>query len=89
MFVCVFICLLVCFHVCLYSFIHSITFIALFSPLLLRGAPDSSTVNKNSFKTIIECVEKRPIDGRRNSRGSLREAIIDVGLYCIDIIRYV
>src|SRR6218665_3805311 len=37
------------------------------SPLLLRGATDSSKVKKNSFKTMIECVQKRP--RRRNSRG--------------------
>jgi len=30
------------------------------SPLLFRGASDSSMVKKNSFKTIIECVGKRP-----------------------------
>jgi len=27
---------------------------------LLRGAPNSSTVNKNSFQLIIECVRKCP-----------------------------
>ena len=30
------------------------------SPLLLRGAPDSSRVKKNSCKTILKCVGKRP-----------------------------
>jgi len=34
------------------SFIHSRISMA---PLLLRGAPESSMVKKNSFKTIIEC----------------------------------
>ena len=44
------------------SFIHSFknSYSATSSPLLLRGAPDSSTVKKNSFKTTIECVGKRP-----------------------------
>ena len=44
------------------SSIHS--FINFYStssrPLLLRGSPNSSTVKKNSFKTKIECVGKRP-----------------------------
>ena len=32
------------------------------SALLLRGAPDSTMVKTKFFKTIIECVGKRPID---------------------------
>ena len=44
------------------AFIHSLRnfYSTSSSPLLLRGAPGSSTVKKNSFKTTIECVRKRP-----------------------------
>src|SRR6218665_1858463 len=42
------------------------------SPLLLRGAPNSSTVKNKSFKMIIECVGKRP----RKEAQLKREAIL-------------
>src|SRR6218665_2301918 len=44
----------------LHPFIHLFKnfYSASSSPLLLRD-PDSSTVKKNSFKTTIECIEKR------------------------------
>jgi len=43
------------------SLIHSLKnfYNASSSPLLLRGAPDSSTVKKNSFKTTIEWTERQ------------------------------
>src|SRR6218665_3658522 len=43
------------------------------SPLLLRAAPNSSTVKNKSFKMIIEYVGKRPRKERHNSK---REAIL-------------
>ena len=40
-----------------FSFIHSFKDLySTSSRKLLRGAPDSSTVKKNSFQLIIECV---------------------------------
>jgi len=51
------------------SFIHSKMSIA--PLLLLRGAPDSSTVKNKSFKTMIECVRKCP----RKEAQLKREAI--------------
>src|SRR6218665_2736951 len=41
----------------IFSFIHSFKDLySTSSRKLLRGAPDSSTVKKNSFQLIIECV---------------------------------
>src|SRR6218665_2362243 len=48
------------------------------SPLLLGGAPDYSTAKKNSFKTTIECVGRRPkewVEGGSQSKQKNRPGV--------------
>src|SRR5688572_25051336 len=57
--ICMYVCMYVYMYVFIHSFIHSSIYTAPFKETILRGAPDSSTVKKNSvmYVCIFACIQ--------------------------------